>query len=177
MIRSMARTSRLLFVLLAAAVLIGAAVAAVRTEAALSIETALQASLDNGFDAVIWEPTPEMQREAEKFGEITGQELVVGGAGQIVIPRGRRITDVEQPLLITWYPSKGRAVRRIEADRPLFEGRLTADERAGLPRDFDVTRLAERRVCNLVVASYDDDNDPSLPRRVQALIGDLQDRC
>jgi len=168
---------RLALALLAALVLVGAAVGALVTDRTLTVETALQASLDHGFDAVIWEPTPEMRRQAEKFEEITGQKLVVAGAGQIVIPRGSLITDVEQPLLVTWFPSTGRALRRLEADRRLFEGRLTADERASLPRDFDAARVHESHVCNLVVTSYYDGNNPSLLERVHALIGDLQRRC
>lgn len=178
MIQWVREKSRLVVVLLAAVVLAGAALAALRTEPTIGVETALQVALDNGFDAVIWEPTADMQRDAKELAETTGQTIVgVSGEGQIVIPRGRLITDVEQPLLVIWYLSADRAESRVEADRPLFEGNLTADERVALPSDFDVSRLREASACNLVVTSYDDGSDAFLQARVQAVVEDLRDRC
>ena len=120
----MRQWSRLLVVLLAAVVAVFAAIAAVRSESTVTVETgALQVALDYGLDAVIWEPTPEMQRDAEELAKTTGQVVVgVSGAGEIVIPRGRLITDVKQPLLVIWYPSAERAAIRVAADRPLFRG-------------------------------------------------------
>lgn len=79
--------------------------------------------------------------------------------------------------MIVWFSSADQAVARVEADRPLVEGRLTKDERAGLPDDLDVQRLREERVCNLVLTSYDDGSDERLPTRFSGLVESLHSRC
>jgi hypothetical protein len=144
----------------------------------LSVQQALADTRSHGFDAVIWRASPAMRQQAKEIAQRRGTDVVrISGDGQVILLRGRQITDLKQPLVIVWFPSSDGAASRVEADRALFEGHLTEDEQAGLPRDFEVRRLTEKRVCNLVVTSYDDGSYRGLSARVSRLVETLQRRC
>lgn len=143
----------------------------------ISVEAARDAARDQGFDAVIWRASAETREQAEEIAKAREEPVRISGDGRIVILRGRKITDLKQPVMIVWFPADDPAAKYVEANRPLFEGRLSADEQAVLPRDFDVRRLSEHRICNLVVTSYDDGSDSSLEGRIKAFVDALRKRC
>lgn len=145
----------------------------------LSVQEALADTRSVGFDAVIWRASSAMRQQAEEIAQRSGRDVGrISGDGRVILLRGRQITDLlTQPLVIAWFPSSEDAASRVEADRPLFEGHLSEDERAGLPEGFEVRRLTEKLVCNLVVTSYDDGSDRRLSARFARLVGVLQSRC
>ena len=152
--------------------------AALRDDENLSVQAALAETRAQGFDAVIWRASPEMRRRAEQFEKITGKEVGrFSGDGHVILLRGRQITDLKQPVAVVWFPSADAAAARVQAGRPLFEGRLSEDEKASLPRDFEVRRLREERVCNLVLTSYDDGSDGGLSARFSRLLEAMRSRC
>ena len=154
------------------------AIAMARGDETLSVQEALSETRGQGFDAVVWHATPAMRQMAEEFATRTGGEVMpFDGEGQVVLLRGRQITDLKQPVMIVRFPSPDAAAARVEADRPLFEGQLSKDERAGLPEDFDVRQLREERVCNLVLTSYDNGSDNTLSARFSRLVEAMQRRC
>jgi hypothetical protein len=159
----------------------GAAVVALelaRGDETLSVQTALSEARGKGFDAVIWRATPTMRQAAERTAASTGREVMrFSGEGQVILVRGRPITDLTQPTMIVWFPSSDAAALRVEADRPVLEGRLSRDELATLPAGFDVRQFSEERVCNLVLTSYDDGSDGSLSARFSDLVEALKRRC
>jgi hypothetical protein len=119
-----------------------------------------------------------MRQTVEEIAKRTGEEVLSFSSDhQVILLRRRQITDLKQPVMVVWFPSSERAASRVEADRPLFEGRLSKDERAGLPKNFDVRRLREERVCNLVLTSYDDGTDDGLSARFSRLVEAMQNRC
>jgi hypothetical protein len=84
---------------------------------------------------------------------------------------------VEMPISALRASSISTAKTRLSNDQPLLQHNLSPAERRLLRRDFDVTRLKEVRVCNVVVTSYNGRNDASLAARFKRAISMLRSRC
>jgi hypothetical protein len=73
--------------------------------------------------------------------------------------------------------SGSSAPRRVARDQPLLRGQLTAQERSLLPRGFDVTRLRDVRICNVVITSYNGSRDDDLAGHLDRAIVLLRKAC
>ena len=81
------------------------------------------------------------------------------------------------PVVAARLPSAYEARFRVGNDKPLFDGTLSFTDRAALPRGFDVHRLREVRVCNVVLDSYDAGRDPTLRARFDRAVQGLRAKC
>ena len=81
------------------------------------------------------------------------------------------------PLAAVRFATVDGAKRRLKNDQPLLHGTLSRQDRAVLPRGFDLARLVDVRVCNVVVWSYNRNNDPTLASRLERAIAMLRRKC
>jgi hypothetical protein len=86
-------------------------------------------------------------------------------------------TPLEMPLSAVRFASVAVAERRYADDRPLLHGTLRPEDRSAVPPGFEADRLAEVRVCNVVVSSYNRDRARSVTRRFDRAVALLRARC
>lgn len=145
-------------------------------EPTVSTEEAVTALRDAGFrDLAIHSNVEVYRRLARERGDpdLARDALDV----DTIYPRERYENFVTMPFVAVRLPPTEMAETRYENDRPLFVGQLTPAERELLPADFDPSLLREERVCNVVVSSYNADDDPELTRRFQRATELLHDAC
>ncbi len=81
------------------------------------------------------------------------------------------------PLIAVRFATVDGAQRRLANDQPLLHGTLSPQERSALPQGFDIARLVDVRVCNVVLTSYDTDRNRSLAARIERAVGILRQKC
>jgi len=81
------------------------------------------------------------------------------------------------PLTAVRFATVEAAKQRLANDQPLLEGTLSQQDRSALPDGFDAARLVDVQVCNVVVSSYNRDNDPALASRVERAVALLRREC
>jgi hypothetical protein len=75
------------------------------------------------------------------------------------------------------FPSVAAAKRAQSSGVQFLTESIPANVRSALPADFDSKRVAEARVCNVVVASYNPDVAPAVSRRFNRVVTLLRSRC
>jgi hypothetical protein len=81
------------------------------------------------------------------------------------------------PLLAVRFATVEQAKRRLANDQPLLNGRLSRQQRSVLPHEFDVARLVDVRVCNVVMSSYNTNKDAALASRIDRAVRILRQKC
>jgi hypothetical protein len=112
------------------------------------------------------------RKEATKLARALGKPRLAQHPVDIDFIYDGRLRDVfDATLTATRFPSIAMALQRMRADRPLLTGEV-------VPRPtFDRTRLTEVRVCNVVLMSYDQDDNALLKAHVDVAVAELRKRC
>jgi uncharacterized protein YceK len=140
----------------------------------IETKTAVAAFHKAGFRAL------DVLSNAEAYKQLAALQPLASGQNPLdldtIVQHGSRFGPLA-PLMATRFPSVEMAKRRFASDQPLLQDGLPTELRALLPRSFDVHRLREARVCNLVVSSYNRSDDPALTDRIDRALALLRRDC
>ncbi len=162
--------------LLAGALAVGALILSVgcgATARTIDTDSALAVLVQNGFHDLRVVTGAELNRSACRQGV---REACRSRPPDfdIIATKGYGDRYLMMPLTAARFPNVSSAKRRLENDRPLLRGDVAASD---LPAGFELRRLREARVCNLVLDCYDAGRDRSLPKRFESALKELRRLC